>query len=116
MAKRTNEGALCGRAFGKLTAAERRQIPPALFGLPGERKYPMPDSSHAKNAKGRARQQLDRGNLSTADYFKVVKKANTILAQCLAAPKRRKKAKVEVLERELAAARVMAGGRRRKVA
>jgi hypothetical protein len=97
MAKQTKEGALCGRAFGKLTSAERRQIPSVLFGLPAQRKYPMPDSSHAKNAKGRARQQLNRGNLSTADYFKVIQKANKILSQCLAAPKRRKKAEVEVL-------------------
>jgi hypothetical protein len=116
MAKRTKEGALCGRAFGKLSSAERRHIPPALFGLPSERKYPMPDSSHAKNAKGRARQQLNQGNLSTADYFRVVKKANKILSQCLVAPKRRKKAEVEVLDQELAAARAVAGGRRRKVA
>jgi hypothetical protein len=112
MPKRTREGALCGRAFGKLTTAERKQIPAVLFGLPGERKYPMPDSSHAKNAKGRARQQLNRGNLGTADYFKVVKKANKILSQCLVAPKRRKKAEVEVLDREIAAARAAAGGRK----
>ena len=112
MAKRTREGAICGEAFGRLTSAERRGIPSVLFGLPGQRKYPMPDSSHAKNAKGRARQQLNRGNLGTADYFRVVKKANKILAQCLVAPKRRKRAKVQVLDQEIAAARAAAGGRK----
>lgn len=104
MARRTREGALCGKVFGKLTAAERRRIPAVLYGLPTERKYPMPDESHAKNAKGRARQQLNRGGLSTGEYFKIVKKANQILSQCLTAGKRKSGALIE-LEQEIAAAR-----------
>lgn len=112
MAKRTREGAICGKVYGRLTSAERRTIPAVLFGLSTERKYPMPDSSHAKNAKGRARQQLNKGNLGTADYFRVVKKANKILAQCLTVTKRRKRAKVQVLDQEIAAARAAAGGRK----
>ena len=49
------------------------------FGLPGKRKYPMPDREHAINAKGRAKQQLKKGKLSRSAYEKIVAKANRIL-------------------------------------
>ena len=49
------------------------------FGLPGKRKYPMPDGEHAINAKGRAKQQLKKGKLSRSAYEKIVAKANAIL-------------------------------------
>lgn len=114
MPKRTKEGAICGPAFGKLNAADRRAIPSALFGLPTQRKYPMPDSSHAKNAKGRARQQLNKKNLSTADYFKVTSKANTILQQCLV-PSKKKKAKTATVA-DIGRMRAPKRKRKRKVA
>jgi len=59
------------------------------FGLPGKRKYPMPDREHAINAKGRAKQQLKKGKLSRSAYDKIVAKANTILET--SAKKRKKK-------------------------
>lgn len=31
--------------MAKLTAAKRKKIPKSEFGLPGEKKYPMPDKS-----------------------------------------------------------------------
>ena len=40
--------------MAKLTAKTRNKIPKKEFGLPGERKYPMEDKSHARNAKSRA--------------------------------------------------------------
>jgi hypothetical protein len=43
----------------QLTAKARKQV--KTWGLPGEKKYPMPDPSHADNALGRAKQQLDKG-------------------------------------------------------
>ena len=49
----------------KLTSRERKDIPKSEFGLPGSRKYPMPDKSHAGNAKARATQQVAKGNLSS---------------------------------------------------
>lgn len=61
-----------------LTAAARSRIPTGEFGMPGQRKYPMPDPSHAANAKGRAKQQMDRGNLSRAMYNQIVSKANRV--------------------------------------
>ena len=62
-----------------LTAATRRKIPTKKFGLPGERKYPMQDRSHAANAKARATQQLAKGNLSRAQKNKIDRKANEVL-------------------------------------
>jgi hypothetical protein len=39
----------------------------------------MPDKSHAANAKARASQQHDKGNLSAADEKKIDRKADKIL-------------------------------------
>jgi hypothetical protein len=61
---------------GTLTAAKRKRIPESEFGLPGSRKYPMPDKSHAANAKARATQMVKKGKLSEADAAKIRAKAN----------------------------------------
>jgi len=47
--------------------------------MPGERKYPMPDKSHAANAKARATQQVNKGALSPAAAARVRAKANKVL-------------------------------------
>ena len=39
----------------------------------------MPDKKHAANAKGRAKQQLEKGKLSRAAYKKIIAKANRVL-------------------------------------
>ena len=65
--------------MGKLTAAKRNKIPKGKFGLPGERKYPMPNKSHAANAKARASQQVARGNLSSSSESRIDAMANRIL-------------------------------------
>jgi len=49
--------------------------------MPGERKYPMPDASHAADAKARATQQVAKGNLSPASAAKIRAKANRILGK-----------------------------------
>ena len=64
-----------------LKAAKRNALPSSTFGLPGSRKYPMPDRSHAANAKARATQQVARGNLSAASASKIRAKANRILGE-----------------------------------
>jgi hypothetical protein len=63
------------------TMSERKRdsLKSSQFGLPDERKYPMPDESHAKNAKARASQQVKKGNLSKADEKKIDAKADRIL-------------------------------------
>ncbi len=75
-------GAICGRRFGKLTSRRRDALPSSAFGLPRSRQYPMPDSSHAANAKARATAQLNRKNLSKSQYNQIVRKADRILKQC----------------------------------
>ena len=67
--------------MAKLTAAKRKKIPKSEFGLPGERKYPMPDKSHAANAKARAQQQYDKGNISKSTLSKIDAKANKVLGK-----------------------------------
>jgi hypothetical protein len=65
----------------KLTSAKKNAEPKKEFGLPEERKYPMPDASHARNAKARASQMEHQGKLSTADKKKIDAKADRILGK-----------------------------------
>lgn len=65
--------------MGKLTSKTRNSLPKSDFGMPGSRKYPMPDKSHAANAKARASQQAAKGNLSSSAKAKIDAKANRIL-------------------------------------
>jgi hypothetical protein len=62
-----------------LTAEARMHLSAKTFGMPAERKYPMPDASHAANAKARATQRLERGHLSEAAAARIRAKANRIL-------------------------------------
>jgi hypothetical protein len=64
-----------------LKAASRNALADSVFGLPGSRKYPMPDKSHAANAKARATQQVKVGNLSSSAKAKIDAKANRILGK-----------------------------------
>ncbi len=65
--------------MAKLTTKARNQLPKSEFGLPGERKYPMENKAHAKNAKARATQMVNKGKLSKAEKAKIDAKANRIL-------------------------------------
>ena len=62
-----------------MKAKARRKLKKLQFGLPGKRKYPMPDKAHAVNAKARAKQQRKRGKLSKSAYEKIVAKANKVI-------------------------------------
>jgi hypothetical protein len=68
-------------AMAKLTAAKKNKESKQEFGLPEERKYPMPDASHARNAKARASQMEHEGKLSAADKKKIDAKANKVLGK-----------------------------------
>lgn len=72
-----------GGRVGKLNAAKRKKIPTSKFGLPKERKYPMPDRSHAINAKARATQMAKRGKLSASSEEKIKAKADRIIRKRL---------------------------------
>lgn len=67
--------------MAELTSKRRKSLPSSSFGLPGSRKYPMPDRSHAQNAKARASQMVSRGKLSPASAAKIRAKANAMLSK-----------------------------------
>lgn len=67
--------------MAKLDVATKKKLPASDFGLPGPKKYPMPDRSHAGNAKARAAQQVAKGNLSPAQEQRIDAKANRILGK-----------------------------------
>ena len=67
--------------MAKLTAVARNKIPKKEFGMPGEKKYPMPDRAHAVNAKARAAQMEKKGKLSASRKSKIDAKANRILGK-----------------------------------
>ena len=62
-----------------LSEKKRDSLPKSKFGLPDERKYPMPDESHAANAKARAAQQVKKGTITKAEKQKIDRKADGIL-------------------------------------
>jgi hypothetical protein len=64
------------RTVPRLTSKDRKSEPKEEFGLPGERKYPMPDRRHAANAKARAEQQFEKGNLTATQKKSIDAKAN----------------------------------------
>lgn len=63
----------------KLTSKRRNSLPKKDFGMPEERKYPMPDKAHARNAKARASEMEHKGKLSSSEKEKIDAKANKIL-------------------------------------
>ena len=65
--------------MARLTTAKKKAEPKSDFGLPEQRKYPMPDASPARNAKARASQEENAGKLSAADKKKIDSKADTVL-------------------------------------
>lgn len=65
--------------MAKLTTKKRKAIPKSEFGMPKERKYPMPDKSHAANAKARASEMENKGKISKSTESKIDAKANKVL-------------------------------------
>ena len=65
--------------MAELNADRRNALPKSDFGEPGKRAYPMPDKSHAANAKARAAQMAKKGKLSRSEEKKIDAKANRIL-------------------------------------
>ena len=67
--------------MAELRAKTRNALASSTFGLPGRRAYPMPDRSHAANAKARASQMVKAGKLSPSSKAKIDAKANRILGK-----------------------------------
>jgi hypothetical protein len=67
--------------MAKLHKGVRDLLKSSTFGLPKQRKYPMPDRSHAANAKARASEMFNKGKLSAAAKAKIDAKANRKLGK-----------------------------------
>ena len=67
--------------MAKLTTTMKKKEPNKEFGLPEQRKYPMPDAGHARNAKARASQMEHQGKLSASDKKKIDAKADKVLGK-----------------------------------
>lgn len=65
--------------MAKLSTNQRKRMPKSEFALPAQKKYPVNDKAHAKNAKARAQQQYDKGNISKSTLAKIDAKANKVL-------------------------------------
>ena len=64
-----------------LTAKKRNALPKSAFGEPKERKFPVNDAAHAKNAKARATQMVKKGKLSVSEKAKIDRKADKVLGK-----------------------------------
>ena len=64
--------------MAKLSSSERNKLPAKEFAGP-DRSYPVPDRSHAANAKARAQQQYDKGHISLEMLHDIDAKANKVL-------------------------------------
>jgi hypothetical protein len=67
--------------MAELKAKARNKLPKSEFGMPGERKYPMPDKSHARNAKARASEMEHKGKISESTKAKIDAKADRVLGK-----------------------------------
>ena len=65
----------------KLTTKDRRELPKRDFALPDEKRFPIEDKAHARNAKARAAQSETAGHLSTADKEIVDARADAVLRE-----------------------------------
>lgn len=62
--------------MAKLTRGRRKKLGAKSFGLPKQRKYPMPDKSHARDAKARASEMEHWGRISPAQEAEIDRKAD----------------------------------------
>jgi hypothetical protein len=65
--------------MAELSTDERNRLDDRIFGLPRKRTYPMPDASHARNAKARAAEEFKKGNLSKAEKVHIDRMADQII-------------------------------------
>lgn len=65
--------------MAKLNATKRNSLPSSEFAGP-DRSYPVPDKSHAANAKARASQAVNAGRMSESTKAKIDAKADRVLA------------------------------------
>lgn len=84
-----------------ITTKKRKRLKAKTFGLPDEKKYPMPDKAHAANAKARAAQMVKKGKLSLAEKEKIDRKADKILGESASKSKKKASTKKSAGKRKL---------------
>jgi len=76
---------------GALTHSQRKRLPASAFALPSLRKFPLykliggellPSRSHAINAKARAQQSYNRGEISGSTLSSIDRKADRVIKEC----------------------------------
>ena len=65
--------------MAELSTNARKKLPKSKFAEPDQRKYPIEDAAHARNAKSRASQAVKAGRMSKAEEAKIDKKADAVL-------------------------------------
>jgi hypothetical protein len=75
--------------MGKLTSKARKALPASKFAGPGK-SYPVPDKSHAANAKARATQAVNAGRMTKGEEAAIDSKANKVLGKGSAADNKKK--------------------------
>ncbi len=65
--------------MAELNTEKRKHLPKAKFAEPEQRKYPIEDKAHARNAKARASQAQNAGRISKAEEERIDKKADAVL-------------------------------------
>jgi len=65
--------------MAELDTNERKHLPDSAFAEPDQRKYPIEDKAHARNAKARASQAVKAGRMSKAEEARIDRKADAVL-------------------------------------
>ena len=65
--------------MAELDTDARKKLPKSKFAEPDQRKYPIEDKPHARNAKARASQAVKAGRMSKAEEAKIDRKADAVL-------------------------------------
>lgn len=66
--------------MAKLTTKARKALAGSVFAGP-DRSYPVPDKSHAANAKARASQAVNAGRMSPSTEARIDARANAVLGR-----------------------------------
>jgi hypothetical protein len=62
--------------MAKLTTKARKALPSRDFAMPKERKYPVENASHARDAKARASEMEHKGRISKSTEAKIDRAAD----------------------------------------
>lgn len=65
--------------MSQLSTKKRNNLPKDEFAMPGERKYPINDKNHARNALARASEMENKGKISESTKAMIDAKARRVL-------------------------------------